>query len=180
MSFKKVTEDNIEATIDGFDDYNKRVRKPGGFYLPNGARERRFNTKTGKANFTINPAPDNEVEDGHLILMTIRTHDQYNTTIYGLDDRYRGILNERRVLLMNKDDIKALGLKKEMVVHLKSHFKGEERMAHNFKVIPYNIAKGCAATYFPEANVLVPVDSTAKRSNTPVSKFIEISVVAPN
>jgi molybdopterin-dependent oxidoreductase alpha subunit len=174
-----VIRDNISSTIDGFENYNERVRKPGGFYLPNGARERKFNTENGKANFTINPAPINKVKDGHLILMTIRTHDQYNTTIYGMDDRYRGILNERRVVLMNKEDMKEKGLKNEAVVHLKSHFNGEERVAHNFKVVKYNIAKGCAATYFPEANVLVPVDSTAKQSNTPVSKFIEISLLIP-
>ncbi|WP_027418670.1 FdhF/YdeP family oxidoreductase [Crocinitomix catalasitica] len=168
--------DAIEATIDGFHDYNKRVRVPGGFYLPNCTRDRKFNTANGKANFTINPIPQNNVAEGHLILMTIRTHDQYNTTIYGMDDRYRGILNERRVILMNKSDMDAQGLKNEEVVHIKSHFRGEERIANNFKVIAYNIAKGCAATYFPEANVLVPVDSTAKKSNTPVSKFIEISL----
>jgi molybdopterin-dependent oxidoreductase alpha subunit len=168
--------DHIEATISGFDDYNKRVRIPGGFYLPNGARERKFNTVNGKANFTVNPVPSRKVADGHLILMTIRTHDQYNTTIYGMDDRYRGILNERRVLLLNEKDMKERGLKNKQVVNIKSHFNGEVRVAHNFKVIRYDIAKGCAATYFPEANVLVPVNSTAKRSNTPVSKFIEVSI----
>ncbi len=169
---------HIEATINGFESYNERVRKPGGFYLPNGARKRKFNTASGKAEFTINPLPSRKVKDGNLILMTIRTHDQYNTTIYGMDDRYRGILNERRVVLMNQTDMDAKGFKNEDVVHLTSHFNGEERIAHNFKIVAYDIAKGCVATYFPEANVLVPLKSTAKRSNTPVSKFVEVSIAS--
>lgn len=166
----------VEATIDGFENYNARVRVPNGFELPNGSRNREFNTENGKANFTVNPSPNRKIARGNFILMTIRTHDQYNTTIYGMDDRYRGILNERRVVLMNETDMEEKGFKKEEVIHLTSHFNGEERHAHNFKVLPYNIAKGCIATYFPEANVLVPIKSTAKRSNTPVSKFIEVSV----
>ena len=170
----------IEATIAGFEDYNKRVRKPGGFYLPNGARKREFNTANGKANFTVNPVPRRRVAEGNFILMTIRTHDQYNTTIYGMDDRYRGIYNERRVVLMNKTDMKAKGFKNLEVVNLVSHFNGKERYAHKFKVVEYDIAKGCVATYFPEANVLVPVDSTAVRSNTPVSKFVEVSINKAN
>ena len=109
-------------------------------------------------------------------MMTIRTHDQYNTTIYGMDDRYRGILNERRVILMNKSDIEESNLQAEQIVHLTSFFNGEERVAHNFKIVPYNIAKGCVATYFPETNVLVPIDSVADKSNTPVSKFIEVAI----
>lgn len=170
----------VEATIAGFEDYNKRVRKPGGFYLPNGARKREFNTANGKANFSINPVPRRRVAEGNFILMTIRTHDQYNTTIYGMDDRYRGISNERRVVLMNKSDMKAKGFKNLEVVNLVSHFNGKERYAHKFKVVEYDIAKGCVATYFPEANVLVPVDSTAVRSNTPVSKFVEVSINKAN
>lgn len=168
--------DVIERTINGFEDYNKRVRKPGGFYLPNGAREQKFNTANGKANFTINPVPKRTVSPGNLILMTIRTHDQYNTTIYGMDDRYRGVLNERRVVLMSKADMSEKGLKTGDVIHLTSHFEDKDRVARNFRVVEYDIAKGCVATYFPEANVLVPVDSTAERSNTPVSKFVEISL----
>jgi len=169
--------DHIEATIAGFDNYNERVRKPGGFYLPNGARDGDFKTATKKANFTVNPIPARKVQEGNFIMMTLRTHDQYNTTIYGMDDRYRGILNERRVVLMNKEDIKAKGLSNLDVVNLKSLFNGEERIAHNFKVVAYNIAKGCVGTYFPETNVLVAIDNVAKRSNTPASKFIEVEVV---
>ncbi|CAG5081075.1 FdhF/YdeP family oxidoreductase [Parvicella tangerina] len=169
--------DEIERTIPGFDNYNQRVRIKKGFYLPNGARERKFNTKNGKANFTVNNVPNHQIDDKHFIMMTIRTHDQYNTTIYGMDDRYRGILNERRVILMNPDDMKATGLKKFDIVDLHSKYAGDVRKAINFKVIPFNIAKGCTATYFPEANVLVPIDSVAKISNTPASKFIVIEII---
>ena len=96
----------IQNTIPGFDDYNRRVRNDGGFYLPNGARDGNFKTKTGKANFTNNPVPKHELKNGEFIMMTIRTHDQFNTTIYGLDDRYRGIYNGRRIVMMNAKDIK--------------------------------------------------------------------------
>jgi molybdopterin-dependent oxidoreductase alpha subunit len=172
--------DHIQATISGFDDYNKRVRVPRGFYLPNGARDRNFSTPNGKANFSLVEAPNRKVKETNLVMMTIRTHDQYNTTIYGMDDRYRGIEGERRVILMHPDDVKKHGLKNAEVVHLVSEFNGEERKAHNFKVVEYNIAKGCCATYFPEANVLVPLHSVAKGSNTPVSKFIEIRIEKTN
>lgn len=168
---------HIEATIPGFEDYNKRVRIPEGFYLPNCARDRTFNTPSKKAQFTINPIPRRKVKDGHFIMMTIRTHDQYNTTIYGLDDRYRGIKNERRIALMNKTDMQTLGLSNQDVVHFKSYFNGDTREAKNFKVIEYDIAKGCIGTYFPEANALVHIDNKAKGSNTPASKFIEVEVI---
>ncbi len=169
--------DKIEATIPGFDNYNKRVREKGGFYLPNNAREANFDsTKTGKANFTLNKPSDLKLGDDEFLLMTIRTHDQYNTTIYGLNDRYRGILNERRVLFMNETDMKHLGLQKLDVVDLHSHFEGETRKAYRFLVIPYDIPQQCTATYFPEANVLVPINSTAKISNTPTSKTVIISI----
>jgi molybdopterin-dependent oxidoreductase alpha subunit len=167
----------IEAVIPGFNQYNERVRKKGGFYLPNNARENNFSpTKTGKANFTINEVSDIELEDDEFIMMTIRTHDQYNTTIYGLDDRYRGILNERRVVFMNEDDMRAQGLKKMDVVDLISHFEGEQRIARRFLVVPYSIPRQCTATYFPEANVLVPIGSTARKSNTPASKTVIITL----
>lgn len=171
-----VVREHIEATISGFEDYNKKVRVPKGFYLPNGARDRKFSTDNGKAKFSVVKAPNRKIETGNLIMMTIRTHDQYNTTIYGMNDRYRGIEGERRVVLMNPEDMKAQGLSNLDVVHLKSYFEGEERMAHNFKVVSYDIAAGCCATYFPEANVLVPLKSVAKGSNTPVSKFIEVKI----
>ena len=169
--------DKIEATIPGFKNYNKRIRIKGGFYLPNTARNKDFTpTLTGKANFSINIVSDIVLKRDQLIMMTIRTHDQYNTTIYGLDDRYRGVLNERRVIFMNPVDIKQRKLKKLDKVNLISHFKGEERIARSFLVIPYDIPKQCTATYFPEANVLVPLQSKARISNTPTSKTVIITV----
>jgi molybdopterin-dependent oxidoreductase alpha subunit len=168
--------DHIEATIPGFEDFNQRSRRPGGFYLPNGARKAEFNTSSQKALFTVNEVPSRTVGEESLILMTIRTHDQYNTTIYGMDDRYRGIYNERRVLLMNPKDMERFELEHEDIVHLTSNYEGVERHADNFKVIRYDIAQGCVATYFPEANVLVPINSVAKKSNTPSSKFVEVSL----
>ena len=167
----------IEATIPGFKDFNKRVRIKGGFYLPNNARENNFEpTATGKANFSSNKPSEIELENNQFMMMTIRTHDQYNTTIYGLDDRYRGVLNERRVIFMNTNDMELLGIKKLDVVDLTSHFKGETREAKGFLAIPYNIPKQCTATYFPEANVLVPIKSKADISNTPASKTVIITI----
>ena len=167
----------IEATIPGFSDYNKRIRKKDGFYLPNSARDKDFSTtSTGKANFSINSVSDIVLGKNQLLMMTIRTHDQYNTTIYGLNDRYRGILNERRVIFMNSLDIAANGLERLDKVDIISHFKGNKRIAKGFLVIPYNIPKSCTATYFPETNVLVPLESKARLSNTPTSKTIVITV----
>ncbi len=169
--------DKIENTIPGFENYNKRVRQKGGFYLPNNARDNNFSpTKTGKANFTVNKPSEIKLNENEFMMMTIRTHDQYNTTIYGLNDRYRGILNERRVILMNENDIKKLDLKKLDVVNLTSHFKGEERYANKFLAIPYDIPEQCTATYFPETNVLVPIKSKADISNTPASKTVIITI----
>jgi molybdopterin-dependent oxidoreductase alpha subunit len=167
---------DIAVCIPGFENFNEKVKKSAGFYLPNGARDRKFETKNGKANFSVNPAPDNEIEEGKFIMMTIRTHDQYNTTIYGMDDRYRGILNERRVVLMNAKDMAEQGLTQMDIVNIHSHFHGETRTAIQFKVVPYDIARGCVATYFPEANVLIPIDKVARISNTPASKFVEVSL----
>ena len=169
--------DKIEATIPGFENYNQRVREKGGFYLSNTARDKDFSpTLTGKANFTINAVSDIELQKNQFIMMTIRTHDQYNTTIYGLDDRYRGVINERRVIFMNPTDMQEQGLEKLDAVDLISHFNQEERIAKHFLVIPYNIPKQCTATYFPEANVLVPLQSKARISNTPTSKTIIITI----
>lgn len=173
--------DLIEATIPGFENYNKRVRKKGGFYLPNNARDNDFSTtNTGKANFSLNKPSDITLSKNQFLMMTIRTHDQYNTTIYGLNDRYRGILNERRVVLMNPDDMKENGLHKLDKVDLFSHFQGEVREAKSFLVIPYDIPKQCTATYFPEANVLVPIKSKALKSNTPTSKTVIITIKKHN
>ncbi len=168
--------EKIERTIPGFDNYNERVRHGGGFYLPNAPRDGKFPTATNKANFTVHELPIHTFAPGELIMMTIRTHDQFNTTIYGLEDRYRGIHNERRVILMNPEDLRERNLKTGQTVDLTSHFENEQRHANHFIVVPYDIPKGCTATYFPEANVLVPIGSTADRSNTPVSKFVRITV----
>lgn len=168
--------ERIERVIPGFDEYNRKVRHPGGFYLPNGPRERLFTTPNGKANFTVNPAAAHRLEPGQLVMMTIRTHDQFNTTVYGLDDRYRGISQGRRVVLLNVEDLRERGLKSGDVVDLVSHFRGETRTAPRFVVVEYDIPRGSAATYFPEANVLVPLDSVAAVSNTPTSKYVVITL----
>jgi molybdopterin-dependent oxidoreductase alpha subunit len=169
--------ERIERVVPGFTDYNRRVREPGGFYLPNLARdERRFTTTTGKANFTVHPIHPVRLEPGQLLMMSVRSHDQFNTTVYGLDDRYRGIRGERRVVMLHEDDIRERGLEAGQVVDLTSHFRGERRVARCFVVVPYPIPRGCAATYFPEANPLVPIGSVAERSNTPTSKFVVITV----
>jgi molybdopterin-dependent oxidoreductase alpha subunit len=168
--------DHIARVVPGFNAYNAQVRRPGGFYLPNGAREGRFATPDGRAQFSVHPLPIHNVPPGRLVMMTIRSHDQFNTTIYGLDDRYRGISNERRVVLLNAADISAAGLTPGAVVDLVNDAGGVERVARSFIVVDYPIPQGCAATYFPEANVLVPIDSVAEGSNTPTSKFVVISV----
>ncbi|SFZ94478.1 oxidoreductase alpha (molybdopterin) subunit [Flaviramulus basaltis] len=170
--------DDIAEVVEGFNDFNTRLKNPSGFYLPNGARERKFNTKTGKANFSINKLPHWKLKDEELIMMTIRSHDQFNTTIYGLDDRYRGVYNERRVIFMNREDMKVRGLIEKQVVNLKSVYSGIVREAHSFKVVGYDIPKNCCATYFPETNVLVPLDSFAHTAKTPASKSVAITVEA--
>lgn len=172
--------DAIEQTIPGFNDYNKRVREPGGFYLPNGARDGQFKTFTGKANFNTAKVTFNKLAEDELMMMTIRTHDQFNTTIYGLDDRYRGIYNERRVVLMNENDISKLGFKAGDVVDLYNYHDGVDRVAHKFLIIKYNIPEQCCATYFPETNVLVPINSVADKSNTPTSKFVVLKLKKSN
>ncbi len=168
--------DKIEACIPGFDDYNTRVRQDGGFYLPNGARDGEFHTSNKKAKFTLNPVPKNTLKKGEYMMMTIRSHDQFNTTIYGLDDRYRGIINGRRVILMNKNDMKKLGISQEEEVDLMSKYGGKERVAPQFKAIAYDIPESCVATYFPEANVLIPITLIAKKSHTPASKLVKIFI----
>ena len=169
--------EKIEATIPGFQNYNQRVRIPGGFALPNNARENDFTpTATRKANFSNNKPSAIPLEDHQFLMMTIRTHDQYNTTIYGLNDRYRGVLNERRIIFMNPDDMEQHGLQKLDKVNLTSHFNSEERHALGFLIVPYDIPRQCTATYFPETNVLVPIKSKADISNTPTSKTVVISI----
>ena len=169
--------DKVEAIIPGFENFNKRVKIKGGFYLPNNARDSNFEpTKTGKANFSLNIPSKIALEKDQFMMMTIRTHDQYNTTIYGLNDRYRGVLNERRIIFMNQKDMDSLSLKKLDLVDLTSHYNDEKRVAKGFLAIPYSIPEQCTATYFPETNVLVPIKSKADLSNTPASKTVIISI----
>ena len=168
--------DHIQRVIPGFENFNQRIAQDI-FYLPNPARdERRFRTDTGRAKFTVHAIEPNKLQPGQYIMMTIRSHDQFNTTIYGLDDRYRGVYNGRRVIFLNLEDMAEAGLQAGQLVDLTSHFKGRTRVAESFLVRSFQIPRGCAATYFPEANVLVPIDSVAERSNTPTSKFVVISV----
>jgi molybdopterin-dependent oxidoreductase alpha subunit len=168
--------DRISRVVPGFTDFNARVREPDGFQLPHGPRDSRtFPTSTGKANFTVNELEVLRVPPGHLLLQTIRSHDQYNTTIYGLDDRYRGIRHGRRVVFVNPDDLAEFGLADGQHVDLISVWTdGVERRAPGFRLVAYSTARGCAASYFPETNVLVPLDSTAQVSNTPTSKSVVV------
>jgi molybdopterin-dependent oxidoreductase alpha subunit len=170
--------DLIEKTIAGFEKYNHRVRQDGGFYLPNLPRERKFGTNSAKAKFSINELETIQLLDNEYIMMTIRSHDQFNTTIYGVDDRYRGIFNERRIIMMNETDMAEAKLEKYQVVNLFNHHGGIERVAEKFIVVPYNIPRKCVATYFPEANVLVPINSFADISKTPTSKSVVITIKA--
>ncbi len=169
--------DMIARCIQGCEDYNEKVRKPGGFYLPNKPREANFeHAKDGKANFTAHKLPDHTLRPLELVMMTVRSHDQFNTTIYGLDDHYRGVNDERRVIFMNPADMSDRGLVAGEVVDLTSEYDGFLRKAKRFIVVPYEIPRTNCATYFPEANVLVPVSEVAEKSNTPVSKFVKIRV----
>jgi molybdopterin-dependent oxidoreductase alpha subunit len=173
--------EEIEAVIPGFDRFNERIAEHV-FYLPNGPRDKReFRTKSGKANFTVNQFEPFHLPPGHFVLTTMRSHDQFNTTIYGLDDRYRGIYNGRRVLFMNPEDMREAGFQQGQPVDITSHFDGQDREAQHFLVAPYPIPRMCVATYFPEANVLVPIGSVAEISNTPTSKSIIITLTpSPN
>ncbi|MDJ0384296.1 FdhF/YdeP family oxidoreductase [Streptomyces sp. G-G2] len=168
--------DRISRVVPGFEDFNARVARPGGFQLPHAPRdERRFPTKTGKANFTAAPVEYPRVPEGRLLLQTLRSHDQYNTTIYGLDDRYRGITGGRRVVMVNPADAAELGLADGSYADIVSEWKdGVERRAPGFRIVHYPTARGCAAAYYPETNVLVPLDSTADTSNTPASKSVVV------
>ena len=173
--------DRISRVVPGCVDYNARVRQPDGFVLPHPPRDSRsFPTTTGKANFTVNPVQLIKVPAGRLILQTVRSHDQYNTTIYGLDDRYRGVHDGRRVVFVNPDDLSTLGITDGAMVDMISEWPSDhgvaERRVKHFRVIAYPTARGCAAAYFPEANALVPLESTAETSNTPTSKAIIIRI----
>jgi molybdopterin-dependent oxidoreductase alpha subunit len=169
--------DLMEQSLNGFDDYNRRVRQTNGFLLPNPPRDScEFNTPSGKASFSIHSLPDVNIQPDRFILMTIRSHDQYNTTIYGLHDRYRGVHGNRRIVFMNALDMSERNLKTRDVINITSHFDGVARESKDWIVVPYEIPRGNLAAYFPEANELVPLESTAHISNTPTSKWIEVSL----
>ena len=169
--------DLMEQSLFGFDQYNERVNSPNGFELPNPPRDSQsFSTQDGKAHFTAHDLPNLEVDDDQYVMMTLRSHDQYNTTIYGLSDRYRGVKGNRRVVFMNATDMVERGWKARTKVNITSHFKDEKRHSENWLIVPYDIPSGNIATYFPEANSLVPLHSTAEQSNTPTSKWIVCSM----
>ena len=171
-----IIRDSIQRVIPGFENYNERVRKKGGFYLPNGPRDGpTWNTASGLAVFNSNELSSIDQDNGY-VMMTIRSHDQYNTTIYGMDDRYRGIHKSRRIVLMNPDDMEEEGIVPSEEIDLISEYQGTERHAERWKVVPYSIPRGNVATYFPEANVLIPLDSVAELSNTPTSKSVLVRI----
>jgi len=170
--------EKIAEVAPGFADFNRRIRT-GIFVLPNAPRDQRvWRTANGRANFITAPIPSRTLAPGEFVMMTIRTHDQFNTTIYGLDDRYRGIFNGRRVVFMHAADMTEAGLQQGQLVDLTNRHGGVERIARAFMVAPYRIPRGCLATYFPETNVLVPIDSVAAKSNTPTSKFVIVTLAS--
>ena len=171
--------ERIARTVPGCEDYNRKVRAPGGFTLPHAARDSRtWNTASGKAEITVNLLDWPRCPPGRLLLQTVRSHDQFNTTIYGLDDRYRGVRGGRRVVFVNPEDLSELGLADGACVDLHSEWEdGVDRVAAHFRVVAFDTARGCAAAYFPETNVLVPLDSQAERSGTPTSKAIVVRLV---
>ena len=172
-----IIRDKIAAVITGFENYNERIKNGQEFYLPNNAREGDFSKlPNGKAQFTVCGLPEHNLAEDEFMMMSIRSHDQYNTTIYGLNDRYRGIYNERRVLFINKADMQRLGISKLDLVNLTSEYDGQVRRANTFYAVPYDIPQGDVATYFPEANSLIPINHFAKQSHTPISKSVKIRI----
>ena len=170
--------DDIEKCIPGFEDYNIKVRQKGGFYLPNAAREGNFITRQfgDRAPFTLTAVPDNFLKHDEYMMATVRTHDQFNTTIYGLDDRYRGIKNERRVIFMNQKDIEKAGFMPGDKVDLFNYDDGIERIAPLFVIVSYQIPEKNTVTYFPETNVLVSINNVVRESNMPASKYVKIKI----
>ncbi|AHF87060.1 oxidoreductase (plasmid) [Rhizobium leguminosarum bv. trifolii WSM1689] len=174
--------DHIEATIPGFENYNKRLRKPRGFHLRNTAAHREWDTPAGKASFSSEALPDETVHqrarkgEGRFALQTFRSHDQYNTTVYGLDDRYRGVYGERQVIFIHPADLEAMNAKAgDRIDVVGEHDDGIQRIAENFRFVPYDIPRGSIAGYYPELNVLVPLGSAGRESDTPTSKSIMVS-----
>jgi molybdopterin-dependent oxidoreductase alpha subunit len=170
--------EHISHVVRGFESFNRAVRDPHGFVLQSGACSRSFETPSGRAHFSVHPLPRQTLEPGQYLMTTIRSHDQFNTTIYGFDDRYRGVRGNRRVVFLHPMDMAEAGLEENQLVDLASHFQGETRTAAGFRAIPFDLPRRCAATYFPEANPLVPIGSIADRSHTPTYKSIVITISA--
>jgi molybdopterin-dependent oxidoreductase alpha subunit len=168
--------DSIGHVVPGFENFNERLAKEGFFYLPNAAKQRIFKTSSGKAKMTVCSIPKHDLKPEEFLLTTVRTHDQFNSTIYGLNDRYRGVFHGRRVIFLNPLDVEARGLRAGQIVDIYSHFEGEVRVAPRFAIVPYTIARHSAAAYYPETNVLVPIRSVAAKSNQPVFKCIRITL----
>lgn len=171
--------DHISRVVPGFEDYSAKVDRPGGFVLPHPPRDtREFRTRSGLGEIAVSPIELLHVPEGTLLLQTLRSHDQFNTTIYGLSDRYRGVENGRRVVFVHPDDVTALGFEDGQVVDLRAHWDGDdvERVAPGFRIVAYETPRGTAAAYYPETNPLVPLDSTAVGSNTPTSKAVIVSL----
>src|SRR5271155_1886113 len=172
----KLIRDSISRVIPGFENFNARLAKEGFLYLPNAAKQRKFKTSSGKAKFTVCPIPKHNLKAEEFLLTTIRSHDQFNSTIYGLNDRYRGVFDGRRVLFLNPLDMKERNLQAGQIVDIYSHFEGEVRKAPRFAIVPYAIARRSAAAYYPETNVLISVCSVAAKSNQPAAKSIRITL----
>lgn len=171
-----LTRDAIARVIKGFNGYNERL-EGSGFYLPNNSREADFSKMPGgRALFSVCPLPQHHLKENEFMMMTIRSHDQFNTTIYGMHDRYRGVYNERNVVFMNEKDMFRQGLAALDLIDVESHYDGITRRAERFYVVPYNIPEQNLASYFPEMNVLVPINHFADGSNTPISKSIVVTV----
>lgn len=167
--------DRIARVVPGFEDFNARVRHPGGFHLPHPGRERRFPTVADRALLIAHPLRDGVADPAAPFrLMTVRSHDQYNTTVYGLDDRYRGVRGLRRVVFIHRDDLAMLGFQAGDLVDLHSAWHDGERRVSGFTLVEYDIPRGNLASYFPETNPLVPLDSVAERAGTPTSKAIPV------
>ena len=167
----------ISKAVNGFESFNEKLKKDGIFDLPNGPRNQQFTTDIGKARFTVNELPNYQIDPDELLMMTIRSHDQFNTTIYGLDDRYRGIYGTRKIVLMNKTDIKKHDLDTASPVTVYNFYGDKRREVSGLKIVAYNIPKGCIATYFPECNALIPLELKARKSNTPSSKSVKVRLL---
>jgi anaerobic selenocysteine-containing dehydrogenase len=169
----------IAAVVPGFEEFEQRLADDGLLVLPHAVRDhRRFETPGGRARFTVHPLTVPDPGAGRYLMMTIRSHDQFNTTVYSDNDRYRGIAGSRRVLFICPQDMAAAALVPGARVAITSHFRDQRRRLEDFVVVPYQIPPGCVATYYPETNPLIPVDHVAQLSNTPAYKSVVVSIDA--